>query len=230
MSDSEPSMFPRERRPASRRFPTVPVLLGAIALIVVAGLGAKTLLDRNERQSYAQAQSIGQAYFSALAADAKRYQTDFDNLVLEDPHRGMDFAWNRQQLANMRAQMSRYRALTAQRGQTARAAIVALKVRPGVRSRYLVEVDKTLADKGAVLERRLANQEAMLTELSAMWDILAGHPGQWTTSAYGGVAITNSAIFPGYAKHAQAYRRFQEDDEALGDLLLAPELWVSAPP
>ncbi len=230
MSDADPSMFPGERRRRRRPFPLVPAILGLITLLVVSGFAAKAFLDKDERLAYAQAQSIGQAYFSALASDAKRYQSDLDSVVLEDPHPGMDFAWNRQQLTRMRATTTRYRAQFVERGRIARAAIAALKVRAQVRNRYLADVDKTIADKTLLLDKRLANQQAALTELAAMWDVLAGHPGQWGASASGAVAITNSALFPAYAQHFQAYGRLMDQDQALGETLLAPEMWVSPPP
>lgn len=233
MSDDSAAMFTPPRRKPRRRFPVLPAILVAITAVVVAGFGAKAWLDKNERVAHAQARAIGAAYFKNLASDAEHYQANFDNLAFEPPHVGMDFSFNREQLQRMRKRMASYRALCDQREAEARAALQALKVRPGVKRRYLAEAGRTMADKRAQIERWLTAQEGIMTESSAMWDLLESHRGQWHVARWAGldtIGIDSSALFPAYARHAEALQRYERSEGEARSLMAAPEMWVSAPP
>lgn len=233
MSDDSAAMFTPPRRRPRRRLPVLPAILLAITAIVLAGFGAKAWLDKEERVAYAQARAVGAVYFKALADDAEHYQATFDNLAFEPPHVGMDFAFNRSQLQRLRKRMDGYRALCDRREAEARAALQALKVRPGVKRRYLAEAGRTMADKRAQIERWLAAQDGVLTESSAMWDLLESHRGQWHIARWASldtIGIDSSALFPAYARHAEALQRYEQSAGEARSLMAAPEMWVSAPP
>lgn len=229
MSDADAPMFPRERRPRRKAFPVFPVLCGVLLLLIAGALLPKLLLDQNERQAYAQAQQIGQAYFSSLKSDSVGLDREMNDIGLQPPTAGMDFAWNRKQVDRLRAVVARYRALGAQHRKTARDAMAALKIRSGLRKRYLAEADRTLADKAALLEKRLSLQEAMLNAAQTQYDILARHPGTWRQTGFG-VLVGNNADFQALEQQTERLRQLSRDEAAVTASLLAPELWVSPPP